>query len=260
MKESGKRLGPLINRKMGRAIGEYSMIREKDRLLVAFSGGKDSATLIDFLVRFQKKAPVHFEIFAVHVDAGFGGETKEVQAFLEDSGLPYSIVREPIAKVVIEKSRLKKETPCALCSKMRRGILYSVAKEQNCNVLALGHHADDLIQTFFMNAFFSGKTGTMSPHYMSKQYGLRVIRPLSFVFEHEIIGYNEQLGRRFTTCEFCETEGEFRRKWASTWIDSIVQEVPAARESILAALKNIHQEEMLDSRLWKNSDFSAPDG
>lgn len=168
----------------GRAIGDYAMIRDGDRVLLGLSGGKDSLTLLHLLLHLQKKAPVKFRLAACTVDPQSPEyDPSPLKAYMAELGVPYFYESQPIVKAA--KQHMKGDSFCAYCSRMRRGILYRIAREQGYNVLALAQHLDDLAESFMMSAFFGGKLRTMQAHYLNDAGDVRVIRPLIYARERQ---------------------------------------------------------------------------
>jgi tRNA 2-thiocytidine biosynthesis protein TtcA len=177
-------LEPRIRGSVGGAIAKHRMIEDKDRILVGFSGGKDSFAMLDMLLTLQKRAPVNFEILPVIVDAGFGMDYSRAEKHLKAQKLRYLIVRENISAIVREKVGSKDTGKCcSLCSRLRRGVLYRVAMEQKCNKIALGHNLNDAIETLLMNMFYVSSIEVMRPKYWSEDKKVSVIRPLIYVPE-----------------------------------------------------------------------------
>jgi len=175
-----------IFKKVGKAIGDFKMINKNDKIGVALSGGKDSLTLMLSLVRLKKRAPINFDIEIFIIDPGineFDLKAKNLIAFVDRLKLKLNIIRTSIINVVFKIKKVKK--PCFLCSRLRRGILYTELLKRKFNVLALGHHMDDFIETYFLNLFFAGKSYIMRPSYIAKR-GIKVIRPLIYVKEQDI--------------------------------------------------------------------------
>jgi len=173
----------------GNAIKDHGMIGEGDTILAGFSGGKDSYALLALLRRFQKRAPVRFSIKAALVDPGFGADYSKALRYLQSEGIPVRLEKTKIADVLERKMPERGDGDCCfLCSRLRRGVLYRVAREEGCSTLALGHSADDAIETFLMNMFYSSKLGTLEPAYMSEKQ-VKVIRPLIYVPEKLIIEF-----------------------------------------------------------------------
>ena len=178
----------------GRAIGDFSMIREGDRVLLGLSGGKDSLALLHVLVALQKKAPIHFDLGVCTVDpqsAAF--DPAPLKPYMAELGIRYFYESQPIVEEA-KKALKEGDSYCAYCSRMRRGILYRVARENRYNVLALAQHLDDLAETFLMNAFFGGKLRTMKPSYLNDAGDVRVIRPFAYVRERQTAAYAESAG------------------------------------------------------------------
>lgn len=253
-----KKIVSSINRKIGRAIAHCQMINERDRIIVAVSGGKDSLTLLHFLKIFQKKAPIRFDLLAVHVDQGgpFSIGAQRVQSILEKSGIEYHIEKQNIINSIQEISQ-PGDTPCSVCGRLRRGVLYRIASEREYNKIALGHHSDDLLETFLLNSFFSGKIGTMSPHYLSGANNIHVIRPLYMIKEAEIVSFVKMMEWESVTCSFCEAQSGFKRKDMKDLLNNLESQYPGLKESMFHSLSNIHLQEMPDIRFWKD-EFSLP--
>jgi tRNA 2-thiocytidine biosynthesis protein TtcA len=173
-----------IRRLAGRAIADFGMIREGDRILVGLSGGKDSLTLLWLLHDLARRAPVRFEVGAVTIDPEIAGfDPSRLRDYLAGHGIPYFFVSEPIAELA--EQHMGKDSFCAFCSRMKRGLIYRTAREQRYNVIALGQHLDDLAESFLMSAFHGGQLRTMKAHYRIDAGDLRVIRPLVFVRERQ---------------------------------------------------------------------------
>lgn len=175
-----------LRRKVGHAIGDYGMIEEGDKILVALSGGKDSYALLDFLLSLKRSAPVRFDLLPVHIDGGFpNADESPLEEHLKRVGLPYIFEKVPVYDLCKEK--LPEGKPfCPLCSRLRRGNLYRIAREQHCNKVALGHHKDDVLATFFLNLFNAGIIKTMPPVMRNDEGDVVVIRPLVYCRERDI--------------------------------------------------------------------------
>jgi tRNA 2-thiocytidine biosynthesis protein TtcA len=188
----------------GKAIGDYRMIRDGDRVLLGLSGGKDSLSLLHVLLHLQQKAPVKFELAACTVDPQSPEfDPSPLKAYMAELGVPYFYESQPIVEQA--EANLRGDSFCAYCSRMRRGILYRVAREQGCTVLALAQHLDDLAETFMMSAFFGGKLRTMQAHYLIDAGDLRVIRPLIYARERQTRDFaaNAQLPVISENCPAC---------------------------------------------------------
>ncbi|MBI38900.1 MAG: tRNA 2-thiocytidine(32) synthetase TtcA [Leptospiraceae bacterium] len=245
-----KSLFTSMNRQVGRLIQQYGLIEDGDRILVAMSGGKDSSFLLHILSDFQKKAPVDFELFPVHLDQGQPGhEASPLQRLVESMGYDLHVEYQDTYSTVLDLTPEGK-TYCAVCSRLRRGILYRLAREKGCNRIALGHHREDLLSTFLMNAFFNGKLGSMPPVYRIEEGDLHVIRPLATVSEDDIRSYVEIQGWTVLPCNLCGSQEGARRKQMETMLSEMERSSPQIKNSLLAALGNIHRDELMDQSLW----------
>lgn len=246
IEQTGRRINHLI----GRAIAEYDLIRSGDRILVAVSGGKDSLCLLHFLRDFQKKAPVDFDILAVNLDQGQPGFPADVLPRLfRDWDVPHHIEFQDTYSIVLEKTS-EGGTYCALCSRLRRGVLYRIAREKGCNRIALGHHRDDLLQTFLMNALFSGKLGTMPPVYTVAEGDLQVIRPLYSVPEELLARYAEISGWPIVPCNLCGSQDGLKRREMADLLRTLEEKSPGVKASLFGAMGNPHLDELLNPALW----------
>jgi tRNA 2-thiocytidine biosynthesis protein TtcA len=235
-----------ISHRVGEAIAEWRLIEEGDRILVAVSGGKDSSTLLDILLRFQRRAPVRFEILAFHLDQGKAGfPVEEVRRFLEREGCPHAIVRKDTASLVREKVP-EGETPCPLCSRFRRGIIYNQAVERGCTKIALGHHRDDAIETLLLNLFFEGQLKAMPARLRTDDGRNTLIRPLIYVPEEEIREYAALAGLPALSCAGC---GDTERDRMEELLDTLEERIPEIRGNILSALRKVRPSHLLDPDL-----------
>jgi tRNA 2-thiocytidine biosynthesis protein TtcA len=246
-----------INRAIGEAIADYGLIQNGDRILVAVSGGKDSLTLLHFLGAFRKKAPVSFELLAVHLDQGDGIPTDPMSALFTEWGIPFEIIHEDIRSIVREKVE-PGGIQCPVCSRLRRGILYRCARERGYNKVALGHHRDDLLQTFMLNALFAGKLGTMPPIYRIEAGDLMVIRPLVYVHEEWIVKFIKMAGWPLFACSSCGSSDVLRRAEMGRLLVDLEARFPGAKNSLFGAIGNPHRNELLDRTLWSHPDHALP--
>ena len=184
-KIEGRGFGKTIWTKVGKAMHDYNMIEAGDKIAVGISGGKDSMLTLNALYRVKKIANIDFEIIPIHIHSNTDKETYEkTKKYIESLGLELMVEETNLESILFGEEEVK--NPCFLCGRIRRGILYRIMKEKNINKLALGHHKDDIIETFLMNVFYQGNMKMMKPSYTSKEYGVRVIRPLSYVEEKDI--------------------------------------------------------------------------
>ncbi len=229
-----------IRRMAGRAIGDFELIQNGDRILVALSGGKDSWTLLHILSALRKRAPVHFSLVAVTVHPGFPGfQTSGIESFLREQGHEYHIIPAPIHDLMLEKLS-PGDSPCSLCSRIRRGVLYTQARELGCTKVALGHHREDFIETLLLNQFYCGKTKAMAPLLRSDDGRNTVIRPLVYVPEEDIVRFAVAAGFPVTCCA-CPSCGDPDLKRARTkkLLADLEREHPGIKANLLSALADI---------------------
>ena len=251
--EQGK-LAKRLRRQVGQAIADFGMIEEGDKVMVCLSGGKDSYTMLDILLQLQKKAPVRFDLVAVNLDQKQPDFPEHVlPEYLERVGVPFHIIEQDTYSVV---SRVIPEgkTMCSLCSRLRRGALYSYAEENGFTKIALGLHRDDLVATFFLNMFFHAKLSGMPPKLLSDNGKHVVIRPLAYVREDDIAQYAEAKAFPIIPCNLCGSQENLQRKQVKKMMDAWERESPGRIETIARALGDIRPSQLSDPKLF---DFLA---
>jgi tRNA 2-thiocytidine biosynthesis protein TtcA len=235
-----------LYRRMRGTCEDYALLAEGDRILVALSGGKDSYTMVELLSKLVARLPFAVELIAVHLDQrqpGYDG--RPLKAWLSSSGHRYEILSEDTYSVVVDKLD-PGATYCSLCSRLRRGILYSAAERLGCNKLALGHHRDDALETFLMNMIYSGKLQAMPAAYTTDDGKLSVIRPLIECAESTIREYAALRQFPILPCNLCGSQPNLKRDKMTALLDSLETESPDARSVMFAALKNVVPTHLLD--------------
>ncbi|PZU26350.1 MAG: tRNA 2-thiocytidine(32) synthetase TtcA [Stenotrophomonas sp.] len=249
-----QKLGKRLRHQVGQAIADFGMIEAGDKVMVCLSGGKDSYTLLDILLQLQKKAPVPFELVAVNLDQKQPGFPEHVlPEYLASIGVPYHIIEQDTYSVV---SRVIPEgkTMCSLCSRMRRGSLYTYAEANGFTKIALGHHRDDMVATFFMNLFHHSKISGMPPKLRSDDGKHVVIRPLAYVREADIIEYANTRQFPIIPCNLCGSQENLQRKQVGLMMKQWEKDTPGRIEQISRALGDIRPSQLADPKLF---DFMA---
>jgi tRNA 2-thiocytidine biosynthesis protein TtcA len=235
-----------IRRLTGQAIGDFGLIGEGDRILVALSGGKDSWTLLTMLESLRRRAPVGFSLVVVTVHPGFPGfSTAGIESYLRERGFEHRIVAAPIHGLVLDKLG-PDDIPCSLCSRIKRGVLYTQAEELGCTKIALGHHRDDFIETLLLNQFYNGRIKAMAPLLRADDGRNVVIRPLVYVPEEDIIAYAADAGFPVTCCA-CPACGDpdQKRVRIKALLAGLEKEHPGIKASLLAALGDVDRRHLL---------------
>ncbi|HQX94977.1 MAG: tRNA 2-thiocytidine(32) synthetase TtcA [Thermomonas sp.] len=264
-KREADKLGKRLRHQVGRAIADFGMIEDGDKVMVCLSGGKDSYTLLDVLLQLQKKAPVEFSVTAVNLDQKQPGFPEHVLPdYLRSIGVDFHIIEQDTYSVV---SRVIPEgkTMCSLCSRLRRGALYTYAAANGFTKIALGHHRDDLVNTFFLNLFFHAKLGGMPPKLLSDDGRHVVIRPLAYVREADIEAHAEARGFPIIPCNLCGSQENLQRKQVKRMLEAWERETPGRVEQIARALGDIRPSQLSDPNLFdfialgKRGDTALPD-
>ncbi|MBY4595717.1 tRNA 2-thiocytidine(32) synthetase TtcA [Ottowia caeni] len=236
-------------RQVGQAIADFNMIEAGDRVMVCLSGGKDSYAMLDILMKLQSRAPVPFELVAVNLDQKQPGFPAHVlPEYLQDLGIEHHIETQDTYSIV--KAKIPEgKTTCSLCSRLRRGILYSVARRLKCNKIALGHHRDDMLQTFFLNMFFGGKLKGMPPKLTSDNGEFIVIRPLANVAEKDLIDWAEHRKFPIIPCNLCGSQENLQRQVVGNMLRDWDKKYPGRVETMFTALQNVVPSHLMDSSL-----------
>ena len=251
--EAGK-LAKRIRRQVGEAIADFGMIEEGDRVMVCLSGGKDSHALLDVLLSLREKSPVLFELIAVNLDQKQPGFPAEVlPRYLEGRGVPYKIVEQDTYSVV-KRVIPEGKTMCSLCSRLRRGVLYRVATEVGATKIALGHHRDDILATFFLNLFHGGQLKAMPAKLRSDDGKHVVIRPLAYVAEEDLAAYAGEKAFPIIPCTLCGSQENLQRKLVAEMLREWEKRHAGRIESIVRALTEVRPSHLLDRKLY---DFST---
>ncbi len=239
-----------ILRRVGETIKTYNLIEDGDKILVGLSGGKDSWALLEVLTSLQKRAPVKFQVHGITVDPGFPNfDPDPISEVCEQRGIPHHVLGAPIDALI---RRRPEETPCIICSRLRRGVLYSYAKQHGFTKIALGHHLDDLLETLLLNLFFGGKLATMPVRLTSDDGANTVIRPLATCEEDDLRRFAWLKGYPIIPCG-CPLCGcsiaESRRKQTKVLIEQLKGSIPQIKSSMLKAMGNVKGSHLLDLKL-----------
>ena len=243
-----QRLAAQLRGAVGKAIADYRMIADGDRVMVCVSGGKDSYTLLDMLLSLQRSAPVSFELIAVNLDQKQPGFPAQVlPQYLQGLGVPFRVIEQDtysVVKRVVPPGR----TLCGLCSRLRRGALYRFARESGITKIALGHHRDDIVETLFLNLFFGGRLKAMAPKLLSDDGRHVVIRPLAYVAERDIARYARGRAFPLIPCKLCGSQDNMQRRAVKKMLADWEASFPGRTASIFSALRNIETAHLADPR------------
>ena len=239
-----------LRRETGRAIADFNMIQDGDKVMVCLSGGKDSYTMLESLRNLRHSAPVDFELVAVNLDQKQPGFPEHVlPEYLEKEGVNYHILEKDTYSIVKEKVPEGKTT-CGLCSRLRRGSLYGFAEEIGANKIALGHHRDDIVETLFLNMFFGGKMKAMPPKLRSDDNRNVVIRPLAYCREKDIIEFARYKQYPIIPCNLCGSQENLQRQAVKDMLRRWDKEHPGRVESIFSSIQNIAPSQLADTSLF----------
>jgi tRNA 2-thiocytidine biosynthesis protein TtcA len=253
---TAQRLESRLRNQVGRAVADYAMIRDGDRIMVCVSGGKDSYAMLDLLLALRRAAPVHFELTAVNLDQKQPGFPAQVlPQYLSARGVPWHVIEQDtyaVVKRVIPQGR----TTCALCSRLRRGALYRFAAEHGITKIALGHHRDDILETFFLNLFHGGRIKAMPPKLLSEDRRHIVIRPLAYCAERDLERYARARDYPIIPCDLCGSQDKLQRQAVKRMLAEWEKESPGRTEVMFRALQNLSPSQLADRALF---DFEGLD-
>ena len=245
-----------LRRNLSRAVLDFEMIADGDRVMVCVSGGKDSYTMLHLLRELGRRAPISFELVVVNVDQGHPGfPADRLRRYMSGEGYDFTMVEEDTYSIVTDKIPQGK-TFCSLCSRLRRGILYTTATRLGCTKIALGHHRDDILQTLLLNLFFAGKLAAMPPKLVSDE-GHVVIRPLAYCAEEDIVTFSRARAFPILPCDLCGSQDNLQRKIVGGMIDDLEAKHPGIKSVMFASLQNVRPSHLLDKELWQKLGLEA---
>tara|TARA_R110002074_G_scaffold170005_4_gene332117 strand:- start:147600 stop:148460 length:861 start_codon:yes stop_codon:yes gene_type:complete len=248
-----------LRREMGEAIADYKMIEDGDRIMVCLSGGKDSYTMLDILLNLKRSAPIHFDILVVNLDQKQPGFPEHVLPdYLASLGVEYHVIEQDTYSVVMRVVEEGKTT-CGLCSRMRRGALYAYAEEHGYNKIALGHHRDDIIETFFLNLFHGGQLKAMPAKLKSDNGKHIVIRPLAYSREKDIAEFAQAKAYPIIPCNLCGSQDNLQRVATKALLNQWDKQFPGRIETIFKSLSNIKPSQLMDPNLFDFESLSQTD-
>lgn len=247
-----------LTRAMGKALADFAMIEDGDKIMVAVSGGKDSYTMLHLLRLMRERAPVDFSLKVINIDQGHPGYPGErLTEYMAREGYDFQMVKEDTYSIVTDKIPAGK-TFCSLCSRLRRGILYRLATELGCTKIALGHHREDVLNTLLLNLFFAGQIGAMPPRLVADEGRHTVIRPLVYCAEDDIRAFAELMAFPILPCDLCGSQENLQRKQVGKILEDMEAKHPGLKQVMLHATQNVHATHLLDRDLWKKLGISTP--
>ena len=247
---NAKKLEAKLRGQVGKAIADYDMIQAGDRIMVCLSGGKDSYVMLDMLRSLQRSAPIKFELVAVNLDQKQPGFPEHVlPAYLKAQAVPFHILEQDTYSVV-KRVVPEGKTMCGMCSRLRRGSLYTFAKEQGFSKIALGHHSDDIVETFFLNLFHGGRVKAMPAKLLSEDKQHIVIRPLAYCRERDIERLSRARQYPIIPCNLCGSQSHLQRQAIKNMLAAWEREWPGRTETIFRALQHIDPSQLLDAKLF----------
>ncbi|RKF20033.1 tRNA 2-thiocytidine(32) synthetase TtcA [Alginatibacterium sediminis] len=259
IKHKQNKLSKRLHRLTGQAIADYNMIEDGDKIMVCLSGGKDSYAMLTILLNLKARAPINFDIIAVNLDQKQPGFPEQIlPEYLKSIGVEYRIIEEDTYSIVRDKIPEGKTT-CSLCSRLRRGILYRVAKELGASKIALGHHRDDMLETLFLNMFFGGKLKSMPPKLMSDNGEHMVIRPLAYCKEADLIQFGEDQHYPIIPCNLCGSQENLQRQAVKAMLLDWDTRFPGRIETMFSAVQNVVPSHLLDHQLFDFKNLSTND-
>lgn len=255
-----KKLSKNLRHLTGQAISDYNMIEDGDRVMVCLSGGKDSYTMLDILMQLRAAAPIDFSIIAVNLDQKQPGFPEHIlPQYLNELGVEYKIVEQDTYSIVQDKLAVGKTT-CSLCSRLRRGIIYSTAKELGATKIALGHHRDDMLATMMLNLFFGGKLKSMPAKLVSDNGEHVVIRPLAYCKEKDIERYAQLKAFPIIPCNLCGSQPNLQRQLSKEMLNEWDEKYPGRLESMFTAMQNVVPSHLADNKLFDFKSISKDSG
>ncbi|MEH6344015.1 MAG: tRNA 2-thiocytidine(32) synthetase TtcA [Bermanella sp.] len=239
-----------IRRDAGRAISDFNMIEDGDRIMVCLSGGKDSYTMLDILLSLQKSAPIKFEVVAVNLDQKQPGFPEHIlPSYLDKLGIEYYIINRDTYSVVKQKVP-EGRTTCGLCSRLRRGTLYAFAEDIGANKIALGHHRDDIVETMFLNMFYGSRLASMPPKLLSNDQRNVLIRPLAYCKESDIESFAQHMQYPVIPCNLCGSQENLQRQNIKAMLHKWEEETPGRVQNIFNSIQNIAPSQLADTELF----------